>query len=170
MEIARYILAATGLKAGADYADIRVTTGAPLSHECTLTLCSPPPSRWSLLLTLLYCLVISDRRLLRSLADIDPATGQTLKDGKPVVDGDGKPVMYDTAGKDVRAMSSLGAKGEPGLLDVNLGRVPLLVSSHGGKQATRRSPHRSSISGDVSERDGACGCSRRARPRDQLLP
>jgi hypothetical protein len=72
-EVARIILAAAGLKAGADYADIRITT------------------------------------------DIDPATGQQLKDGEPVVDADGKPVMYDKGDKDVRAMSTLGAKGEPGL-------------------------------------------------------
>lgn len=39
--------------------------------------------------------------------------------------------MYDKAGKDVRAMSTLGGKGEPGLLDINLGRVPLLVTPQG---------------------------------------
>eukprot|EP01048_Picozoa_sp_COSAG05_P020917 COSAG05_NODE_3697_length_1898_cov_2.719288_1_plen_333_part_00 len=89
MEVARMILAAAGLKAGADYADIRITT------------------------------------------DIDPATGQQLKDGEPVVDAGGKPVMYDKGDKDVRAMSTLGAKGEPGLLDINLGRMPIVVTSQG---------------------------------------
>eukprot|EP01052_Picozoa_sp_SAG31_P025726 SAG31_NODE_2274_length_6037_cov_18.022061_5_plen_277_part_00 len=51
---------------------------------------------------------------IRVTTDIDPETGQRLKDGEPVVDGDGKPVMYEKAGKDVRAMSTLGPKGQPG--------------------------------------------------------
>lgn len=68
---------------------------------------------------------------IRVTTDMDAETGQQLKNGEPVVDADGKPVMYDKGDKDVRAMASLGAKGEPGLLDINLGRVPLLVCAEG---------------------------------------
>lgn len=71
------------------------------------------------------------RRDIRVTTDIDPETGQQLKDGQPVVDADGNPVMYDKAGKDVRAMSTIGTKGEPGPLDINLGRVPLVVTPDG---------------------------------------
>eukprot|EP01047_Picozoa_sp_COSAG01_P117991 COSAG01_NODE_46654_length_398_cov_0.692308_1_plen_127_part_01 len=68
---------------------------------------------------------------IRVTTDMDPASGQRLKDGEPVVDAGGSPVMYDKAGKDVRAMSTLGGKGQPGLLDINLGRVPLVVTAKG---------------------------------------
>lgn len=68
---------------------------------------------------------------IRVTTDIDPETGQQLKNGEPVVDADGAPVMYDKAGKDVRAMSTIGVKGEPGPLDINLGRVPLVITPDG---------------------------------------
>ena len=70
-------------------------------------------------------------RDIRVTTDIDPETGQQLKNGEPVVDADGAPVMYDKAGKDVRAMSTIGVKGEPGPLDINLGRVPLVITPDG---------------------------------------
>jgi len=72
---------------------------------------------------------ITDYEDIRVTTDMDMA-GNKLKDGAPVLE-DGKNVPYDKGDKDVRPMSTLGVKGEPCDLDINMGRLPMIKTPAG---------------------------------------